>query len=725
MEVPNIPEKYRYESIPSEGRKDVATLFTFFVRKMCLSGRASEYLMHNQIGNLIFHKHDSINLKRVVNEYKIYFEYNGRKKRLNLEKVYNEHPYIWTGEQPDNNVFSKDEIISAINDEIKETARVYANKYLKISEIKQITVQGAVFIYSAIVHIENDDYIAFAEGSQLRILTPSNSKIFVIVLDYKNKDSLIFFQSTKKIQFDVGKIQQSSLGLLYSLKDVVEATVPSDNPMWKLLYRKHNIPNIVKYADDIITNKLDLDSIQKQSIEKALRNDITYIWGPPGTGKSFTLARLLINLLNTNEKTIVCSIANVAVDGLLLKMIKVIDVYFKKSRIDLLTKSKIIRLGYSQSEKIREIPQIKLESQALVNISNQLQLVSDKISSINEEKSNSQDNKLRLISERDKLKREYELEIKKLISDSNMIFLTSSKFIVEKSLHSIEYDNLIIDEGSMMSIPHLLSLGSNAKRRIIISGDFQQLSPIALSKSYNAKKWLHKDLFSLLGKDENTIKKHPALIMLNQQRRSASEIAELINEPFYSNFLQTVPQLSHSYAKDIPPSEGHVSFIHLPSDDNNKATYSKNRSKYNSFSRKRVLQLLSEIFNADSKKNLSVGVICPYRQQVLDYKKSFEEKGFNKEQLTVGTIHTFQGSERDIIIWDIVDTKNQPIGILYRRKTGERLVNVSISRAKSKLIIVGDYRIFHECDGRDLVSHKVKSIVNKAWYLSVRQKNNR
>lgn len=721
MEVPKISEKYRYESIPSEGRIDVATLFNFFVRKMCLSGRASEYLMHNQIGNLIFDKHDSIYLKRVVNEYKIYFEYNGRKKRLNLEKVYLEHPYIWTGEKPDNNVFSTDEIISAINDEIKETARVHANKYLKISEIKQITLHSSVFIYSAIVHIENDDYISFAEGSQLKILTPSMSIIFVIVLDYKNKDSLIFFQSTKKIQFDVGKIQQSSLELLYSLKDIVEAAVPSENPMWKLLYRKNNVPNVVNYTDDIITS--NLDHIQKQSIEKALRNNITYIWGPPGTGKSFTLARLLVNLLKTNEKTVVCSIANVAVDGLLLKMIKVIDDYFKKSRVDLLTKSKIIRLGYSQSAKIRDIPQIRLESQVLVNISNQLQLVSEKISIIDAENPKSQNYRLRLISLRDELKRKYELEIKKLISDSNMIFLTSSKFIVEKSLHSIEYDNLIIDEGSMMSIPHLLSIGSNAKRRIIISGDFQQLSPIVLSRSNNAKKWLHKDLFSLLGKDENTIKKHPALIMLNQQRRCANEIADLINEPFYSNFLKTTPQLSHLYAKNIPPSEGHVSFIQLPPDDNNKAAYSKSRSKYNSFSRKHVLQLLSEIFNTDSKMNLSVGVICPYRQQVLDYKKSFEEKGFNKEQLTVGTIHTFQGSERDIIIWDIVDTKNQSIGNLYRRKTGERLVNVAISRAKSKLIIVGDNRIFHECDGRDLVSHKVKSIVDKAWDLSVRQKN--
>lgn len=720
MEVPDIPEKYRFAKTPAEGKADVEKLFTFFVRKMSLSGRKSEYFTHNQISNLIFNKPDSINLKRIVNEYKIYFEYSGRKKRLNFEKVYHEHPYIWTGEKPNKSIFSKDEVISAINDEIKETARVQAKKYLRISNIKQITVQSKALIYSAVVHIENDDYISFVEGTQLKIIAPNMSKIFAIVLDFKSIDSLIFFQSTKKIQFNVGKIQQSNLGILYSLKDVVEKTVPSDKPMWSLILKKNNVPSAVNHSGDILTN--ELDSIQQKCIKKALRNNITYIWGPPGTGKSFTLARLLINLLNTNEKTIVSSIANVAVDGLLLKMIEVINAYFRNNKIDLLKKNKIIRLGYSQSEEIRKIPQIKLESQALINISNQLQLVSDKISNIDDKKPGSQKDKLLLISQRDQLKRDYELEIKKLISDSNMLFLTSSKFIIEKSLHSIEYDNLIIDEGSMMSIPHLLSLGSNAKKRIIIAGDFQQLSPIVLSKSNNAKKWLHKDLFSLLGENEENIKKHQSLIMLNQQRRSAKDIVELINGPFYSNSLQTITQLSHSLAKNTPPSKGNVSFVQLPSDDNNKALYSKNRSKYNSFSRKHVLDLLSEILNTDSKIILTIGVICPYRQQVLDYKKSFEEKGFNNEQVTVGTIHTFQGSERDIIIWDIVDTKNQQIGLLYRGKTGERLVNVAITRAKSKLIIVGDNRVFHECDGRYLVSQKIKSIVNKAWALSIRKK---
>ena len=83
--------------------------------------------------------------------------------------------------------------------------------------------------------------------------------------------------------------------------------------------------------------------------------------------------------------------------------------------------------------------------------------------------------------------------------------------------------------------------------------------------------------------------------------------------------------------------------------------------------------------------------------------------------ITPGTIHTFQGSECDVIIWDIVDAFNEPIGILYKDENGERLVNVAVSRAKSKLIIVGHNRIFHECSGGDTVSNEIKKIMSNAW----------
>lgn len=58
----------------------------------------------------------------------------------------------------------------------------------------------------------------------------------------------------------------------------------------------------------------------------------------------------------------------------------------------------------------------------------------------------------------------------------------------------------------------------------------------------------------------------------------------------------------------------------------------------------------------------------------------------------------------DYVIWDLVDSKHEKIGNLYTGKEGERLINVAISRAIGKLIVVGDVRNLSEGDGRNLVN---------------------
>lgn len=707
-------KKYKHIHISNISKNNVRALFTFLVRKLYNSGRVTELLTHNQMGNLIFNDSDSVYLKKVVSEYKAYFIHKGSKKKIDLEKAYNEHQYIWTGEKVNERNFSRKDIIEALDNEISETYRQQRNNFVRIKDVSLISSKNSIHIYSSKLLIENDDYVFFSEGSQAEIIYGNYSKEKVTILEHNTKNDILSFQSTKKLTINRAKVHVSSVNILFKLKDIILGLKENDSPVWKLIHKESH-PNDVDFKGQIWDSKLD-DS-QSKSLRKAINNDITYIWGPPGTGKSHTLSRLLLNLYNNNERTVICAIANVAVDGLLEKTVELFkEDSFKKESRSLLSERKIIRLGYSQSENIRNIPEIKFENPTLINISAKLQNIFNELNDLKENKRPGNKNetyKLELISKKDELKREYETESKKLLSDSKLIFLTSSKFILDSSFDNIEFDNLVIDEGSMMSIPTLMALARKVKKRIVVSGDFRQLGPIALSDSLNAKKWLHTDLFSMLGKEDDVIN-HDSLTMLTQQRRSASEIAELINYPFYDNRLSTKFQPSHITAVEMLPSRGHVSFIDLPNNENNKAEFSKNRSKYNSLARQEVVKIVKRILESNPLIG-SIGIITPYRQQVHDYKKDLENIDFKPNQVRVGTIHTFQGSECDIIIWDIVDTVNQNIGILYKGETGERLVNVAISRAKSKLIIVGNHRIFHESKGGDLVSSKIKRIMLDAW----------
>jgi len=92
-----------------------------------------------------------------------------------------------------------------------------------------------------------------------------------------------------------------------------------------------------------------------------------------------------------------------------------------------------------------------------------------------------------------------------------------------------------------------------------------------------------------------------------------------------------------------------------------------------------------------------IAIICPYRAQVKllrqslrDLQKS-ERNPFGTCQVDVGTVHQFQGSEADVVIFDLVDGNGRStIGRLLLGDSGIRLVNVAISRAKGKFVVIAD-----------------------------------
>jgi superfamily I DNA and/or RNA helicase len=712
MSIPRIPAKFHNEHISHGIKKNAQKLFEYFVRKMIISGSYADYLTHNQLSNLIFKEKDSVELKKITQEYKQYFEYKGQKKRLLVDRVYEDHPQIW-GENIEQDIDIKQAIQKAIDDEIRETRTKEKSIYVDVFNIEKQVSRGSLYVYNATVKIEGESVLSFNEGL-IVALKIGNTKLYVTVLDFDSINEVITFQSSKEINRSNGKIQFSTLNLLYKLKDAVTAISLYNSPIIADLLENKDIPKVLNNVN-IHPWQKQLDSSQMNCITQSLNHNLTYIWGPPGTGKTHTLGQLLINLYNSGEKTLVCSIANVAVDGLLKKMIDfATGDYYKDSNKDVFAEKKIVRLGYAQSDEIRNMEALKFENATLINLSNQIQTVEYEL---HNSYSTEDPNYPILLSRRDELKKKYDIESAKFLNEAKIVFATASKVIVESIFRDVEFDNLVIDEGSMMAIPHLFVLAAKTKRRIIIAGDFKQLGPIAISKSEYAQKFLHKDLFSLLSKhgNESEIIHHPALSMLTEQRRSHHEIAKLINSPFYNGRLKTVSNIKHGVAKNIPPEIGHIVFVDLSNKASIQAKFTKGHSKYNASSRDVVMDIIKRIIEANSSIR-SLGVITPYKQQVSDYKKNLENLPKTNFDIKVGTIHTFQGSESDVIILDIVDTLNQENGIgrLYKGKTGERLINVAISRAISKLIIVGNKRIFNECNGGDLVSSELKEIMRRA-----------
>ena len=169
------------------------------------------------------------------------------------------------------------------------------------------------------------------------------------------------------------------------------------------------------------------------------------------------------------------------------------------------------------------------------------------------------------------------------------------------------------------------------------------------------------------------------------------EICEVINPFFYDGQLINQPLGLHSIRTprdffpiiNVIPTKGPVEFT-------------KGGSRRNEWTANLLMKFLASY--ARKNPTLHIGVIAPYRAQVGLLKNLVKEHPklrlqLERKLLRISTIHTFQGSEQDIIFYDMVDTAKTGAGQLYEGETGSRLVNVAISRAKSHLVIVGDLEL--------------------------------
>ena len=299
-----------------------------------------------------------------------------------------------------------------------------------------------------------------------------------------------------------------------------------------------------------------------------------------------------------------------------------------------------------------------------------------------------------------------------LVKSSRLVFSTISNFILSTNLYESKFDNLIVDEASMMAMPSLLALGHKISKRLILVGDFQQLSPISTIKV----DLLRESVFEMSGVNiKNT--DHPALTQLLNQRRSNEKIVDLINRTFYQGKLIPAAKKNEDIINS-EPFRGKVIALKMVSDG--AVRYTKGGTRQNKVFADNVMSIL-DCLCKDKDANFTIGIITPYRGQVsllkaLKYERKYKET-FDK-RIKIGTVHTFQGSECDIIIFDMVDCfvqengKPNKIGKLYAGNDGERLINVAVSRARHKLIIVCDPEYIKNIPGNKLETN-TRALFNK------------
>jgi superfamily I DNA and/or RNA helicase len=280
-----------------------------------------------------------------------------------------------------------------------------------------------------------------------------------------------------------------------------------------------------------------------------------------------------------------------------------------------------------------------------------------------------------------------EMSIKSAILKENKVIAATMIGSALQILKGITFTTVFIDEAAQALEPACWTPITKAKR-VIFAGDHKQLPPTV--KSYEAaQNGLMHTLF------EKIIEKKPECsILLTMQYRMHETIMNFSSQRFYEGQLTASPSVMNQTLvnNDIP-----IEWIDTPHAVFHENKQNAGTSIYNT---EEAHLLFTALFDFMEKigearildEKITIGIISPYSAQVDLFREKIKEynyfeKFISAKLITIRTIDGFQGQERDVIAISLVRSNSRSkIGFLadYRR------INVAMTRAKKKLLIIGD-----------------------------------
>jgi hypothetical protein len=259
------------------------------------------------------------------------------------------------------------------------------------------------------------------------------------------------------------------------------------------------------------------------------------------------------------------------------------------------------------------------------------------------------------------------------IDEASVLLSTLANLYVSPLMKNQEFDSVIVEEAGMALLPAIYLAAGRGRRQTVLVGDPQQLPAILTSRDPYAQQALARNIFAVLGSGEHRV-------MLDVQYRMHPRIGQLVSELFYGGALRHhAPESVQLAARD--PFGGEALIV--VDCKGTCLTDPGDYSRYNPQSAEIAVELAARSAAAGS----TVAVIAPYRKQVRRIGALLAERGVEAE---CATVHRFQGNERDVVILDIVDAPPLEPGVLLGREGAANLLNVSLSRARGKLILLAD-----------------------------------
>ena len=328
---------------------------------------------------------------------------------------------------------------------------------------------------------------------------------------------------------------------------------------------------------------------------------------------------------------------------------------------------------------------------------------------------------LKLSDEVKKIQKEIEEKQNELLAKCRITATTATRtFLNPKSFKT--YDLVVIDEASMLPLPAVFYVSGLSVEKVVVTGDFKQLPPIVVSansKKINDKQrelisnWMSLDVFEKSGIANSVENNKPPLnlVQLKVQYRMDAKICELINKRFYYGSLSTHENAGKT--KDHYPEFFSNPLILVDTQEFMPfcSVKPRNNSKYNLLHAIAIRNFIKSLVSSNfitSPQDL--GVITPYGAQAKIINKILDAEDL--ENIECGTVHKFQGNEKDIIIFDTVETHGLPY--IGRMWNDVKTMNVALSRARGFLIVLANMKYLEEkLDTTSLMKHILVDIAEQ------------